>query len=190
MKTLKNINLKVKRSERTEKIQKIGKSLSIISFLFLVVFLILYTISFSLLSYFTLRFKSTQDKVTELTQNINQKRDIEAIMVASSHKLSAIDKILAAELSYVPILTDILSLSQSNLQFNILSITPEGEVAVDLIASSAASLDTFSDALLAKDEIENKYKSIKAKNIAKNKDNTYGMSIMFNLNQKEFNEKN
>lgn len=160
----------------------------VFSFALLGVFIAVYVISFIILSVLTLRFKNTQNAISDATGKINQLKDVEAILLASQKKLSAIDEITKSEISYPAILKELLVLPPDGILIKSINVDAKGAVKLDYIASSSASLESFVNTLLEKDEIENKFASVFSNAITKAKDGRFSTSVTFNTVKDKFNE--
>jgi len=189
MKSIRQINLAKSAYRASEKVRKIGKILTIISFLVLGLFLILYTASFSLISYLSVKYNRTQNNINELTNAINEKKVLEAIKTASFKKLNTIDKIMAAQLPYQLLFKDIFDfIASTPIEVKNLNLDENGTISMVMIASTSAALDEFVESLIAKDELEDKYKNINATSIVRESEGAYNMGITFITNRKKFNE--
>ena len=188
MKSIRQINLAHAPNKVGEKVRKIGKILSIISFLLFGLFLILYTASFSLISYLSIKYNSTQERVTELSNLISEKKNVEAVKIASFKKLNSIEKILKSQLPYRLILKDIFEFMPSSIQFKNISVGEDGVVTMETSASSSAALSDFVSLLSTKDELEDKYKNINASSVSRESEGAYNLNVTFVLNKAKFNE--
>ena len=188
MKSIKQINLARVPNRSSEKVRRVGKILSIISFLLLVLFLILYTVSFSLISYLSVKYDSTQERVNQLSNQISEKKGVEAIKLASFNKLRTIDEIMKSQLPYKLILKDIFEFIPPWVQVKSVDVDTNGTVNMETTASSSAALDDFVTLLMAKDESENIYKNINASSISRDTGDSYNLNISFALNKEKFHE--
>lgn len=188
MKTIKTLNLALQRKTGSEKLLKIGKISSVIAIISLFVFLLAYAGSVLFLSYLSLRNKEIQTKISDLTNKISDKKDIEAIILASSQKISSIDDIISSQLNYPSVLAELISLPIDGISMKTYAISPSGAVDAVFTASNSAVLDNFVTLLAKKDVTDNKYKAIQTTPISRIKDGSLSLGVNFILNRAIFNE--
>ncbi len=189
MNPTRTINLALKKKHLSEGIERGGKILSIVSICALCLFLILYVVSFAVLSVYSLKYKENEQKISELTSSINQKKDVEALLLASTNKLSAIESILNSQLPYTSYVQDLFSLPIPGVIFNAFALSPKGTVSIDMVASDSATLTRFVQLLKEKEVDEQKYKAIQQGGITWSpKDGRYSLVVNLAMVKDKFNE--
>lgn len=188
MKNLRNINLLKKKKEELAGISKFGRYALYAAAISLILFIMAYIFTFSLLSYLSYKTKSMDEKIASLTSEIEQKKDIEALVITNSAKISSIEDIITHNLPYPSFLADIFESGRVGIVFRSFTISPSSAASIELSASSSSSLSDFVQLLVGKDEIENKYKNIRTTSIARDKDGGYILGVNFGLEGKSFHE--
>lgn len=188
MKSLKNINLVLKKRSQSQRIKKIGKITSLISVSIIIIFVIAYVASFLTLTYLTAKYKNAQNQISDLTTKINQNQEVEGIFLASSLKLASIKEITASQIHYPSLLKEIYGLPNDGVVFKSFSISPNGLVTIEMTASSSGVLNNLVNTLSDKDEIENKFKGIMTSSIKRGNEGTFSLGVNFNIQRDKFND--
>ncbi len=141
-----------------------------------------------MLSYLSLKSKDAEANIADLTNKVNQKKDIEALEVAIYTKITSVEDILANQLPYPSLVREIIGLPTNGIIAKSFTLSPTAALNIDVTASSSANLDSFVSLLEQKDEAENKYKAINTSPITRNKDGGYILSVGFNMVKDTFHD--
>ncbi|MBI4067483.1 hypothetical protein HY407_03795, partial [Candidatus Gottesmanbacteria bacterium] len=152
MKSLKTINLLPRKKKEVENVQKVGKYLSLVGVVVLIIFLVVYSLNFVFLSYLTLRNKSIEEKISILSASLNQKKDTEAIWIAGVSKLVSIEEIIQKGQPFRAFLEDLFNNFTSGIKIISVAIQPNGEVKMDLTAPTSEVLNDVVVKLLEKEK--------------------------------------
>lgn len=188
MKTIKNINLLTKERRQVGNILRIGSIFQKASIIALVLFLVIYSLTFLYISYQSIKYRDSQAKISALTTSVNGKRDLEALLSATAVKLKAIDGIISSQFNYPLIFQELFSLPISGVSIGSFAIDTDGLVNLNTVASSSAILDNFVGVISRKDTVDKKYKNIKTSTISLDKNGHYVLSFTFNLPKDKYHD--
>lgn len=181
MKSINTINLALLSKKKSFDTSVYAKPLLYFSVVCISLFFICYIITFGVLTYYSLRLKNYTDESNVLVQRIEEKRDVEAILLTQNSKLKRIDEISKTELPYNTILTDVISMMTPGVTLETLKVTPDLKVITDLYASSSADLVQFVDSIEERDVDASRYATFTTSSIKRSKEGGYNLALQFIL---------
>ncbi len=186
MKTIQTINLAQTRKTRPQGIfNNLSRPILYISVVILLVFVISYVVSFAVLSYYTIKLSEFTRQSNTLSERIEAKRDLEAILLTEKDKLSLIEKIISSKLAHSKMLKDVDTMLTPGMSLSNLDILTDGTLTAELLASSSADLFTFVDNLENRDVEKAAYVAFTTSLLKRTEGGGYSFSLQFRVKNKQ-----
>lgn len=176
-----SVNLLIKKEKESPFVSRLRIFLPIASLLALFLFVFSFLGSIIYINKNNEEFTRLQRESASLEKKISDKKYIEGIYTLTVARIATIDQLTGGTKNFANLLSEILKLSSSGINFTQATIDKKNAVTVAAVASSAASLDNFVTSLL-KTEAEKSFSEIKSSGIVRDKNGAYLLTISLKPN--------
>lgn len=177
-----SINLLIPKEQDSPTFHRIKIILPLISIISLVLFILLFSISFIYLNISSLRFNQLKKRAENSESKISAQKSTEGVYLFTTKRVDTIAQILSSSKNFSRVISEIIGLPIEGIAIKDVSFDKQGNLSFSLISSSIDTLDNFILVLLAK-ENNHLYSNIKADGITRDKKANYYVNISLKFDQ-------